>query len=97
VTAERRTRITIERERILVLARQLSTRGRCEICGHEIEFLQQEQVRSVLEVVSGQRGEASQERLHLPQAKSGLVTWLRSTLQFLQAARSRHRSRSKEN
>lgn len=89
MTPDRRTRITIERERILVLARQLSTRGRCEKCGHEVEFLKQEQVGPILESVSGAWGEPSQERLHLEQAKDGLVVCLKSMLRFLKAASGR--------
>jgi hypothetical protein len=37
--AERTTRITIETERILILACQRATSGWCERCGSEVEFL----------------------------------------------------------
>ena len=82
-----RTRITIERERILVLAREPSARGWCERCGSEVEFVQQKQVGSFREGFSGQWRESSQAELHQGKAKDKLVVGLKTMLRLLRAAR----------
>jgi hypothetical protein len=84
-----RTRITIERERILVLARKQSARGWCERCGSEVEFVNQKQVGSFMEGFSGQWRESIQADLHQRQAKDKVVVRLKTMLRLLRAAGSR--------
>lgn len=81
---ERRTRITIERERILVIARQHAVRGWCEKCGCEVELVPSNKAGQFLDIGPLDRRHSS--KLHLVQAKEGLVVCLKSLLRFLQAA-----------
>jgi hypothetical protein len=87
--AERRTRITIETERILVIARQHAARGWCERCGCEVELLPSSQAGRLLNVGPQQSEGRRQNKVHLVQAKEGLVVCLKSLLRFLQAASGR--------
>jgi hypothetical protein len=84
--AERTTRITIETERILILARQQAARGWCERCGSEVEFLPSHEARRVLDAAPEPLGK-HRKSLHLGGAKrSGLQVCLKSLLRFLEAA-----------
>lgn len=84
--SERRTRITIETERILIVASQRATRGWCRGCGREVEFVSQEQIGHLLGTSSQQPARWSQKKVHLQQAKDGLAICMKSLLRFLQAA-----------
>jgi len=69
---DRRTWITIETERMLVIARRHAVRGWCERCGTEIEFLPSDQVRRRLDTTSGRVLEKHRNNLHRWLAKDGL-------------------------
>jgi hypothetical protein len=85
--AERTTRITIETERILILACQRATSGWCERCGSEVEFLPSHEARRVLDAAPEPLGNEHRKSLHLGGAKrSGLQVCLKSLLRFLEAA-----------
>jgi hypothetical protein len=47
--ADRTTRITIETERILIIARQQLVRGGCGRCRNEAEFLSSDHARPMLD------------------------------------------------
>jgi hypothetical protein len=89
----RPTRITIETERILVLARSQAIRGWCEGCGCEVELLPREQLTPVLDVVALASDEPSRRRLHLERAKDGLRVCLKSMLLLLGTSGRRHITR----
>jgi hypothetical protein len=86
MAADRRTRITIETERILIIARQHAAYGWCERCGLEVELLPSAQASRLLQVTEEQLKGQHHGKLHLEQAKDGLVICLKSLLRFLQAA-----------
>lgn len=86
MTADRRIRITVETERILFIARQHATRGWCDRCGQEVELLPEKQAGQFRNMVRDQREKRHQSRLHLGQAKDGLVICVKSMLRFLQSA-----------
>jgi hypothetical protein len=86
MAADRRTRITIETERMLIVARQHSAHGWCERCGAEVELLPSAQASQLLHVAQEQLQGLHQGRLHLEEAKDGLVICLKSLLRFLQGA-----------
>ena len=90
---ERRTRITIETERILIMARQHAARGWCERCGGEVELLPSAEAGRLLEVHPEQLTGLKQSKLHLGKAKEGFVICLKSLLRFLQSANVQPRSR----
>jgi hypothetical protein len=82
---DRQTWITIETERLLVIARQHAVRGQCERCGHEVEFLPSNQVRPLLDQTSGKLLEQHRNNLHRWLAKDGLIlVCVKSLLRFLQ-------------
>ena len=85
---ERCTRITIETERILVIARQHATRGWCKRCGADVEFLPSKQAGDLLEDPEQMQGK-HRNQLHLGQTKNGLLICVKSFLRFLQFARQR--------
>jgi hypothetical protein len=87
---DRRTRITIETERILVIARQHAAHGWCARCGQEVELVPSAQASRLLGVGPEQLGGQYQGKLHLEHAKNGLVICLKSLLRFLQAAAGQH-------
>lgn len=89
---DRRTRITVETERILIVARQHATPGWCERCGQEVELLPADQAGQFREVVRDQQERQHQSSLHLGQAKDGLVICVKSLLRFLQSASGQHSS-----
>jgi hypothetical protein len=84
--AGRRTRITIQTERILIMARQHTARGWCERCGGEVELLPSAHATRLLNVAQEQLQARQQGKLHLKQAREGLVICMRSLLRLLQAA-----------
>jgi hypothetical protein len=83
MAAENRQRITIETERILVVARQHGSRGWCERCGREVDLLTSEQACRLLEVTPEMIDRSGHGKLHLERAKDGLVICLKSLLKFL--------------
>jgi hypothetical protein len=84
---DRRIWITIETERMLVIARRHALRGWCERCGTEIEFLPLDQVRRQLDTTSGRVLEQHRNNLHRWLAKDGLIlVCVKSLLRFLQSA-----------
>ena len=85
--SDRRIWITIETERVLVIARQHAVRGWCERCGHEVEFLPSHQVRPLLDTTSGRLLEQHRNNFHRWLAKAGLIlVCIQSLLRFLQSA-----------
>lgn len=87
--ADRGTRITIETERVLILACRQAARGWCQKCGSEVEMLPEKEAVNILQRVSIERPAKNERRLHLEQAKEGLAVCLKSMLLFVRAA-SRH-------
>jgi hypothetical protein len=86
MAADKFTRITIEREQILIIARPNASRGWCKQCGVEVEFVAREQVRSFLDPLPEHSGGWQKNKIHLAQAKDGLAVCMKSLLRFLQAA-----------
>ena len=82
MAGERRTRITIETERILVVASQRTIRGWCKQCGHEVEFVAQDQLGHLLGPSAEQPAGLSQNKIHLQQAKDGLAICMKSLLRL---------------
>jgi hypothetical protein len=83
VTESRRTRITIESERLLIVAKREPARAWCERCGVEVELVKPGIASRVWERLSENRGRVGPGRLLLQFAKRGLVIRLKSTLRFL--------------
>jgi hypothetical protein len=96
VTENRRTRITIESEHILIVAKREITRGWCERCGLEVELVNRRGPECVSDVLVGELRKASQDRLSAPHTERFLAACLRPLLRLLRAARNRSPSRSKE-
>jgi hypothetical protein len=92
MAADRRTRITIETERILIMARQHAAYGWCERCGQQVELLPSAHASRLLHVAEEQLQGRHQGKLHLEQAKDGLVICLKSLLRLLQVAGGQHNS-----
>jgi len=91
---DRRIWITIETERMLVIARRHSVPGCCERCGTEIEFLPSDQVRRQLDTTSGRVLEQHRNNLYRWLAKDGLIlVWVKSLLRFLHSASGQKVSR----
>jgi hypothetical protein len=83
--ADRRTRITIETERVLVVTGH-PTRLWCEKCGSEVQFVPSERAGRLLGADLEQLGGQYASKLHLGQAKNGLVLiCLKSLLSFFRA------------
>ena len=81
---ETRTRTTIETEYISIVASRQAVRGWCERCGHEVEMLRIEAARQFLESRPDKYGCRGQSKLHLQEAKDGLVICLKSLGRLLQ-------------
>ena len=79
-----RTRITVESERILVVARQRAAREWCARCGAEAEFLPSSEARRVLDTASEPPAELHRKGFHLVGRNGGLAVCLRSLLRFLE-------------
>jgi hypothetical protein len=86
MAADERTRITIETERILIMARQHATYGWCERCGQQVELLASDHASRLLHVAQDTLQGQHQGKLHLGEAKDGLVICLKSLLRLLQSA-----------
>jgi hypothetical protein len=82
MAVERRTRITIETERILVVAGQRAIRRWCKQCGQEVEFVAQDQLGHLLGASARQPARWSQNKVHLQQAKDGLAICMKSLLRL---------------
>ena len=82
---ENHMRITIETERILIVARPHAVRGWCERCDTEVEFLTSLQAGRLLERLEQLKGQSKSE-LHLNRAKDGFLICLKSLLRLLQVA-----------
>jgi len=87
VNADRGTRITIESERILILARRRASRGWCAKCGCEVELVPHKEAVTLLQGVSLEHPAKSERWLHLEQAKQGLAVCLQSILLLVRTAR----------
>jgi hypothetical protein len=91
--AGRTTRITIETERILIIARQQLVRGGCERCRNEVEFLSSDHARPMLDTISGSLEEQERNSLHQWPPKDGLIfVCVKALLRFLQAASGQRNS-----
>jgi len=90
---ETRTRTTIETEYVSIIASRQKVRGWCERCGHEVEMLSVEAARQFLESRPDKYERRGQGKLHLQEAKDGLVICLKSLVRLLQLPRSTQRSR----
>lgn len=92
MAADRSTRITIETERILIIARRHAARGWCERCGAEVELVASADASHLLHLAQEQLQWQNPGNLHLKEAKDGLVICLKSLLRFVQAASGQHNS-----
>jgi hypothetical protein len=92
MAADRSTRITIETERILIMARQHTAYGWCERCGQQVELLPSAHASRLLHVPQDRLQGQHQGKLHLEEAKDGLVVCLKSLLRLLQSAGGQRRS-----
>jgi hypothetical protein len=92
VTADRRTRITIESERVVIVTAGQS-QGRCEQCGREVNLSEPRQAGRVLETISARLGGTGPDRLRLEPAKNKFAVRLKSMLRSLKEVSSRHMSR----
>jgi hypothetical protein len=85
MAAGQRSRVTIETERILIIARHHAVVGWCERCGAEVQLLRSGHAANALQGVPEPWGQQLSGKAHLSHAKDGLVICLRSLLRFLQA------------
>lgn len=85
MTANRRTRITIESERVLLVSREQSTRGWCESCGREVDLSRRAHTGGVLDAVSVRRSEPGLNGLHVQGARNRVVGYLKSVLCLLKS------------
>jgi hypothetical protein len=86
MAADRHTRITIETERILIIARQRAARDCCQECGRELELLPLEGAWTPLDATPGSGEEHPRDRSHpwpVP-VKDGLIFVCLRLLRFLQ-------------
>jgi hypothetical protein len=82
---DRRTRITIKTERILIVARQHAVRGWCSRCGTEVEFLPSDRARSLLDATSASFDEQRRSNSHKGPKDGLMFACVQSVLRFLQA------------
>lgn len=87
MTADRRTRITIESERVVIVTGEQPAQGRCKECGREVNFSNPGQAGWVLETISTRLGETG-----LEPARNRFAVRLKSMLRSLKEV-SRHMSR----
>ena len=81
------TRITIETERILIVARQHAVRGWCDKCRAGVELLPSDQARPLFEATSAWLDDEQRSNLHKQPPKDGLMfVCVQSVLRFLQVA-----------
>jgi|SRR4051812_27202870 hypothetical protein len=90
---ETRTRTTIETEYISIIASRQRVVGWCERCGHEVQMLSLEAARQFLESRPDKYERRGQSKLHLQEAKDGLVICLKSLARLLQLPGSNPDSR----
>lgn len=84
---DRGTRITIETERILIVAREHAVRGWCERCGTKVEFLPSDRARPLFDATSGSLDELQRNSFHKWPARDGLMfVCVQSVLRFLHVA-----------
>ena len=81
-----RTRITVETERILIVARQRAAREWCSRCDAEAEFLPSFEARRVLDAAAEPPAELQRKGFHLAGKSGGLTVCLRSLLRFLEGS-----------
>ena len=86
---DKRERITVHSERIVIIALRHATRRWCERCGGQVETLTTEAAQQVFEVVPDGFECVSYRKPYLRQAADGLITCLKSLLHFLEATRTR--------
>lgn len=86
---EKRWRIGIETERILIIARTNAARGWCEKCCQEVELLTTKSAERVFGMSLSQIETQTLSKFHLGRAKDGLVICLKSLLHFLQSVGTR--------
>ena len=91
--ANRRTRITIESERVLIVTGDPSAQGRCENCDRNVDFSKPGPAGRVLEAIAARLGELGQDQLRLGPAKNKFTFRLKSMLRFLKEAGNRYKSR----
>jgi hypothetical protein len=86
------TRITIETERILIVARQHAIRGWCDKCRAEVEFLPSDRARPLFDATSASLDEQQRRGFHKGPPRDGLIfVCVQSIVRFLHAA-SRQRN-----
>jgi hypothetical protein len=90
---DRRTRITIETERTLVVAHRQTARRWCRKCGREVELFTSDQAGRLLDVAPTEIEGREESKLRLGWAKDGLVVCLKSLLDLLLSDRSARRNR----
>jgi hypothetical protein len=90
--ADSRTRITMETERTLVVARRLTARGWCRTCGREVAVSLSDEARRLLDAARTQTEGRAHGHLHRRWAESVLVACLRPLQGLLQSKRERPRS-----
>ena len=73
MTAHRRTEITVETERVLIIRRRPLVRAWCQECGGEVEMVSLEEAEALIEV-SGQElcESAEAPRWHLSENQEGI-------------------------
>lgn len=87
------TRITIETERIVIVARQHAVRGQCEKCRTEAEFLPSDHAGCLVDTISGPLEQQRGNGFHQWPAKEGLIcVCVKSLLRLLQAASGQAKS-----
>jgi len=77
-----RERITVETERVWILALRQSARMHCEKCGSEVERLRADFDQQLLQAVSNQLSEQSKGNEHRQRVKEGLFLWIKSLLRL---------------
>jgi hypothetical protein len=86
MAADRHTRITIETERLLIIACQHSTRERCRECGREAELLPLDRARALLNRTTALLEGQQRNDVHRWLAKDGLIfVCLKTLRRFLRA------------
>jgi hypothetical protein len=78
--ADRRTRITIETERTLIVARRQTARRWCPECGREVELLASDQAGRLQHVAPARTAGREETLVHVVRAADGLVVCLKALL-----------------
>jgi hypothetical protein len=77
-----RERITVETERVWILALRQSARTHCEKCGSEVERSRANFDQQLLQAMSNQPFEHSKGDEHPQRTKEGLFLWIKSLLRL---------------